>query len=161
MIMKRWTILFLMLGVACVPVRVVNVSKLSPIANGAAYKTYNFGDLDIKNEPFGNYQKNLRFLTSAIDREMQAKGFQRAATNPDLLINLGLAITDEVQTRETTIRDAPYNVRYSATGTYGRSYSYQNTEIEVARYKEGHVAFDLVDVKKSELIWQGSVARLL
>ena len=50
-----------MLGVACVPVRVVSVSKLSPIANGAAYKTYNFGELDIKSEPFGNYQKNLRF----------------------------------------------------------------------------------------------------
>ena len=31
----------------------------------------------------------------------------------------------------------------------------------MARYKEGHVAFDLVDVKKSELIWQGSVAGTL
>lgn len=128
---------------------------MNPIANGAAYKTYNFGDLDIKNEPFGNYQKNLRFLTSAIDRGMQAKGFQRGASNPDLLINLGLSITEEIETRQTTIKDAPYQVRYSATGTYGRSYSYQNSEIEVDRYKEGKVSFDLVDVKKNELIWQG------
>ncbi len=28
-------------------------------------------------------------------------------------------------------------------------------KFEVDRYKEGKVSFDLVDVKKNELIWQG------
>lgn len=32
---------------------------------------------------------------------MQAKGFARGSVNPDLLINLGMSVTDEVQTRDS------------------------------------------------------------
>jgi len=147
---------------ACVPVRVVETSKrLSSTANGRTYKTYNLGDLDMKSQPFGNYSRNLTFVSNAIDNEMKAKGFEKAAVNPDIVINLGLAVTEEVQTRETTIRDAPYNFKYSAAGPTGRSYSWQAEEIEVARYHEGNLALDFVDREKNEMVWQGSVAGTL
>ena len=159
--MNRNLFLLMLLLVGCIPVRVVSVGPLSPTAKDRHYVTYNFGEINMKDPAFGNFQKNLQFLTSAIDREMQARGFKRSAADPDLIINFGLGITEEVQTRETTIRDAPGHFQYSATGTTGRTYSWQSQEIEVARWKEGHLALDYVDREKNEMIWQSSVAGTL
>lgn len=155
-------ILLVAFAAACIPVRVVDTSKhLSSTAGGRTYKTYNLGQLDMKSQPFGNYGRNLTFVSTAIDNEMKAKGFVKAPVDPDIVINLGLAVTEEVQTRETTIRDAPYNFKYNSADNYGRSYSWKAEEIEVARYHEGHLALDFVDREKNEMIWQGTVAGTL
>lgn len=136
----------------CSPVTVDSVSKLSPKATGKNYKTYNIGGLEMKSKPGENFSKNLQRAVAAIDREMQAKGFQRGPVDPDLLINLGYAVTDEVQTRETTIQEARYHVTYS-----GRNYGWQSEEVIVDEYQDGHVVLDFVDTKQNEMIWQGHV----
>lgn len=138
---------------SCSPVNVASVSKLSPKAEGKSYKTYNMGGLEMKSKPGENFSKNLQHVVAAIDREMKAKGFERGAVNPDLLINLGFAVTDEVQTRETTIQEARYHVNYQG----GRNYGWQSEEIVVDEYQDGHVVLDFVDRKQSEMIWQGHV----
>ena len=124
---------------SCAPVKVANVSNLSPKAEGKSYKTYNIGGLELKSKQGENFSKNLQHVVAAIDREMQAKGFQRGPVDPDLLINLGMAITDEVQTRETTIQDARYHVNYSG----GRSYGWKSEEIVVDEYQDIRVAVPL------------------
>jgi hypothetical protein len=150
-------ILALVVIASCAPVKVASVSKLSKKAEGKSYKTYNIGGLQLQSEPGENFSKNLQRVVAAIDKEMQAKGFARGPVNPDLLINLGMSVTDEVQTRETTIRDAPYQVKYYG----GRSYGWQSEEIVVDEYKDGHVVLDFVDTKQSEMIWQGGVTGTL
>lgn len=137
---------------ACSPVNVAGVSKLSPKAEGKTYKTYNIGGLEMQSKPGINFSKNLQRVVAAIDREMTAKGFQRGPVDPDLLINLGYAVTDEVQTRETTIQEARYHVTYS-----GRNYGWQSEEVIVDEYQDGHVVLDFVDTKQNEMIWQGHV----
>jgi hypothetical protein len=142
---------------SCAPVKVASVSKLSQKAEGKTYKTYNIGGLELKSVPGENFSKNLRHVVAAIDKQMQDRGFVRGPVNPDLLINLGMSVTDEVQTRETTIRDAPYRVNYGD----GRSYSWQSEEIVVDEYKDGHVVLDFVDTKQNEMVWQGGVTGTL
>jgi hypothetical protein len=149
--------LVLMTLAACAPVKVASVSKLSPKADGKTYKTYNIGGLELQSKPGENFSKNLQRVVAAIDKEMQARGFVRGPVSPDLLINLGMSVTDEVQTRETTYRDAPYHVKYGD----GRSYSWQSEEIVVDEYKDGHVVLDFVDTKLNEMIWQGGVTGTL
>lgn len=142
---------------SCAPVKVSSVGTLSSKAEGKIYKTYNIGGLELKSKPGENFSRNLQLVVAAIDKEMQAKGFQRGPANPDLLINLGMAVTDEVQTRETTIQDARYHVNYYG----GRDYGWQSEEIVVDEYKDGHVVLDFVDTKQSEMIWQGGVTGTL
>ena len=143
--------------ISCVPVKVASVSKLSQKAEGKTYKTYNIGGLELKSKPGENFSKNLQLVVAAIDMQMQTRGFVRGPVNPDLLINLGISVTDEVETRETTIRDAPYHVKYGD----GRSYGWQSEEIIVSEYKAGHVVLDFVDTKQNEMIWQGGVTGTL
>ncbi len=142
---------------SCAPVKVATVSKLSQKAEGKTYKTYNIGGLELKSIPGENFSKNLQHVVGAIDKQMQDRGFVRGPVNPDLLINLGISVTDEVQTRETTIRDAPYQVKYYD----GRSYGWKSEEIVVDEYKDGHVVLDFVDTKQNEMIWQGGVTGTL
>jgi hypothetical protein len=149
--------LALLVIASCAPVKVATVSELSQKAVGKTYKTYTIGGLELKSVPGENFSKNLQHVVGAIDKQMQDRGFVRGPVNPDLLINLGISVTDEVQTRETTIRDAPYHMKYGD----GRSYGWQSEEIIVNEYKDGHVVLDFVDTKQNEMIWQGGVTGTL
>jgi len=157
--MKKFLLLLAAVGwfTSCSPVNVVSVSTLSEKASGKVYKTYNIGGLELKTRPGENFSKNLIRVVAAIDREMQARGFQRGPVDPDLLINLGFAVTDEVQTRETTIQDARYHVNYYG----GRNYGWQSEEIVVREYQDGHVVLDFVDTKQKEMIWQGAAKGMM
>ena len=67
--------------------------------------------------------------------------------NPDLLINLGVTLSREKQTRETSIQEAP---RYMGS----RNYHWESEEIVVRNYVSGTVTLDIVDNHKNEMIWQ-------
>jgi len=89
-----------------------------------------------------------------IHEQMAARGYEKVSENPDLIINLGVSITEKEQTRETDIREAP---RYIGQ----RNYHWEVEEIVIGHYKEGTVTFDLVDANKNEMIWQAVAAGAL
>ncbi|MEM9324368.1 MAG: DUF4136 domain-containing protein [Bacteroidota bacterium] len=116
------------------------------------FKTYHIDSVDIESIPdFQPRKEGLRRLLQAISNEMDARGYQKQSNNPDLLLNVGVTISEEVQTRETDIRDAP---RYIGT----RNYHWQSEEIVVREYEAGTVTLDMVDVKGNQMIWQ-SIAK--
>ncbi|MBI2283034.1 MAG: DUF4136 domain-containing protein [Bacteroidetes bacterium] len=69
-----------------------------------------------------------------------------------MLVNIGIRIKEEVQTRETDWRTdgAP---RYIGQ----RNYSWKSESIEVGRYHEGTVAIHLVDAAENKMVWRGIV----
>lgn len=64
-----------------------------------------------------------------------------------MIINLGVSITEEAQTGETDIKDAPPDLGQC-------NYHWDPEEIIIGYYTEGTVTLDLVDVVKGEMIWQ-------
>ena len=111
------------------------------------YKTYQIYSLDVKNIPeFEPKKTGLNMLLEEIHKQMVARGYEKVNENPELLINLGVTITAEVQTRETDIRDARYMGQ--------RNYHWESEEIVIGHYKEGTVTLDLVDANKNKMIWQ-------
>lgn len=119
------------------------------------YETYQIYELDVKNIPeFEPKKAGLNLLIEEINKQMIARGYKKVTENPDLIINLGLAIAKEVQTRETNLRDAP---RYIGQ----RNYHWESEEVVVRKYMEGSVTLDLVDNSKSEMIWQAVSAGIL
>ncbi len=117
-------------------------------AQSANYQTFDFLDFDIKilTTHITN-QENVDYLKTAIARELESKGLEQAS-NPDLAVNIGVVVEEEVQTRETDIRD----MRYMGQ----RNYHWQVEEVEVGTYKVGTVSIDLVDTKENKLVWSES-----
>ena len=116
------------------------------------YKTFKIVKLDIKTVPeFEPRQEGISQLMQEISNKMVERGFESTDSDEaDLLINLGVTVTEEAQTRETNIRDAP---RYIGQ----RNYHWESEEIVIGYYKEGTVVMDLVDRAKAEMIWQAVV----
>ena len=124
----------ILLGIAssllgCSGVNVLNIDKADnfQISN---YKTFNFYEIESGGDAIGpNSKQNLELLKASITKQLQAKGLTASSTDPDLLVNIGVVVLEKIQTRETTIRDAP---RYMGT----RNYSWKSEEVEVGRNAE-------------------------
>jgi hypothetical protein len=112
------------------------------------FKTYQVYSLDVVTIPeFEAKKEGLTLLIMEIDKQMKARGFEKVKENPDLLINLGVDIGEETQTRQTDFRDAPIYMGQ-------RNYHWESEEIVVRKYIEGTVTLDLVSSQDNEMIWQ-------
>ncbi|HEX8350025.1 MAG TPA: DUF4136 domain-containing protein [Hymenobacter sp.] len=119
-----------------------------------AYKTYNFMDVTARNDAaFQGPGTGIETLKQAIGREMSRRGYQQADA-PDLWVNIGVVTQDKVQTRETTLRDAPIYIGQ-------RNYHWQSQNVVVGHYAEGTATVEVVDAARKELIWQGAVKSVL
>lgn len=147
-------LLVLLLGLAACAAEQVQHTEQQPNVDFKAYKTYNFMDVTARNEAaFQGPGTGIETLKQAIAREMSRRGYQQSAT-PDLFVNIGVMTQDKVQTRETTIRDAPVYIGQ-------RNYHWQSQDVVVGRYEEGTATVEIVDAARQELIWQGSVKSVL
>ncbi|WP_234733926.1 DUF4136 domain-containing protein [Tellurirhabdus bombi] len=120
------------------------------------YKTYNFYSVETTGDTVtGLIRPQVDQLKAAISRQLEARGLKQVAPQPDLLINIGLAVNEKVQTRQTSLLTDPPN--YIGQ----RRYSWRAQDVEVGRYKQGTVDIHLVDRARSEMVWQGVVEGVL
>ena len=144
----------LVLGLTACASEQVQYANSQPSVNFRAYKTYNFMDVTARNDAaFQGPGTGVALLKQAIARELDRRGYQQAAS-PDLLVNIGVVTQDKVQTRETTLRDAP---RYIGQ----RNYHWQSEDVVVGHYEEGTATIEIVDAARQELIWDGAVKSVL
>jgi len=158
--MKAAVHLFLFLGLAsllsCSNARVSKVEgnpdfKLSDYKTFAFYKLENSGD-----QPrTALYRSQVEALKTAIARQLEAKGLRQADDQPGLLINIGIAIAEKVQTRPTNIiTDPPAYIGQ-------RRYTWRSQEVEVGRYRQGTVDVHLIDRQQNAMVWRGVVEDVL
>jgi hypothetical protein len=127
-----------------------------PGVNLSRYKTYNFMDETARNDSaFVNSGTNIFDLKRAVTRELEARGFQKAA-QPDLWVNIGLVTEQRTQTRQANYQTdgAPYYIGQ-------RNYHWQAGDIPIGQYQEGTATIDLVDAARKELVWQGTTTAIL
>ncbi|AYA38702.1 DUF4136 domain-containing protein [Hymenobacter oligotrophus] len=138
---------------ACTATNVESVNE-APGVNFAAYRTYNFLDVSARNEAaFQSPLNGVEELKSAIAAQLERRGYQRAE-QPDVWVNIGIVTQQRVQTRETTIRDAPVYLGQ-------RRYAWRSQEVPVREYTEGTATVELVDAARNEQVWEGAVAGVL
>jgi hypothetical protein len=87
---------------------------------------------------------------------MTKRGYQQSSQNPDLFINLGIAVKQKAQMRETDWRT---DGRMAYIGQ--RNYKWKSEEIVVGYYKEGTLDLNLVDVRANKMIWKATVKDIL
>ncbi|WP_045687350.1 DUF4136 domain-containing protein [Hymenobacter sp. AT01-02] len=134
--------------------RAVESTTQAPGVNFSAYKTYNFMDVTARNEAaFAGGAVGIEELKQAVGREMERRGYQRAES-PDLWVNIGVVTEQKVQTRESTIWEAP---RYIGQ----RRYHWEAQQVPAGTYREGTATVDVVDAARNEQVWQGIAASAL
>ena len=150
--MKNLIILISFFLVACSSVNVKNVTQADNFTL-SKYKTFGFFDVDASGDGVGSdYASNLELLKKAITKQFAAKGISPASDSPDLMVNIGIVVSQEVQTRETSFANAGDRTAYMGQ----RNYSWQSQEVVIGTYKQGSVTVDLVDRGTGKLVWQGT-----
>lgn len=148
-IITRTGLLLTVVLLACTPVRVL---RTEPADNFSLsdYKTFDFYEVETEGDALSpDYRQGVALLKEAIANRLKARGLTQKSEDPDLRVNLGIVVNQQVQTRQTDIRSDPPN--YIGQ----RRYTWKSREVEVGRYKQGTVSVHLVDPRKNELVWQG------
>ncbi len=153
--MNRLVLLALVGILGCSTVRITGVrSDDFSITN---YASFDFYQVEVGGDAVGeNYQTNLDYLKDGIVKQMQLRGLQRDEMSSELLINIGVVVSEEIATRETNFGNPADRVYMGQ-----RNYSWQTQEVEVERYREGAVTLDIVEKQSNKLVWQGTAESIL
>ena len=119
-------------------------------ADFSAYKTFGFFE-KLGTDAAGYQSLVTQTLKSSARREMESRGYVYSETSPDLLINFNARLADKTDIDQVPIA-APMYMGYRR-GLYGGWTGYQTT---VDQYTEGTLNIDIVDAKKSQLVWEGT-----
>ena len=131
----------------CTPVQILHTQKVPEFVL-SDYSTFDFFQLEMTDEIGFEFGERVEWLQKEIRLQMEARGLKQAEQEPDLLINIGMAFVEKMQTRETDLRtDAP---RYAGSMNYG----WQVERVEVGTYEEGTVVVHLVDSESKILVWE-------
>lgn len=120
-------------------------SNVDPAADFSRYQTYGFFDeITGRTAPYDSFIN--RYIKTALDREMQLRGFQKSK-EPQLLVNIHVQAKDKIKVTETPT--GYYGYRY---GMYGWGAGVHTT---VDNYTEGTLNVDIIERANSRLIWEG------
>lgn len=122
-----------------------------PGFNLSEYRTYSFvrEDTTNENQTVWAYLTEIGIIKDALREQLEERGLTYTETNPDLKVNIGIVVEEQVQTRETNIvTDPPQYIGQ-------RRYTWRAREVEVGRYQQGTVTVHLVDNRDNELVWSG------
>lgn len=143
--MRQRTVLFIVMAAAAAGCATLNVSShIERNVNFAEYVTYNWGPPD--NLPVGDprLDNNPFFrdrLMGALERQLAAKGYERALTGqPDLLVHYHASVNQKVDV-------------YDVDSRYG--YCYANCEPTVVDFEQGTLVVDIVDAATNKVVWRG------
>jgi len=154
--MRYIIVLFIISLTGCGSVKISDVNKVDDFSI-SQYKTFNFFEIGAEGDAIGpNYRENVEYLKKAIVKEMGLKGLSVSNDEPELLVNIGIVVSEEVQTRETSFSN-PADRQYMGT----RNYSWQSSEVAVGKYRQGSITVDLVDRKANKMVWQGTAESVI
>ena len=136
----------------CSPISVKTVD--TPDLVLSAYKTYNYFKFKYSHYDSIPYnEKNYAYFIEQMDRNMASKGL-KLDEDPNLIINVGVVVSQKEQTRVTDVRT---DMNYVGQ----RNYHWESEDQVVGVYDVGDMTIDFIDTKKDELVWQASIEGML
>jgi hypothetical protein len=132
-------------GLAVTGCATMNVS--SHVQNGldfARYRTYDWGSADTLPTGDPRLDKNPFFqdhVMGAVEKQMAARGYERASGAPDLLIHYHASINQRFDV-------------YGVDREHGYCYD-DDCRVRVVDYEAGTLVVDIVDTRTNKVIWRG------
>lgn len=123
-------------------------SDMDPGADFGKFRSYGF--VEVPGTDQAQYQTLVTgHFKRALRREMDARGYRYEETDPDLLLNFNVTISERLHVSNLPTAGLYYGYRgYGAWGGYGAYNSVYN-------YSRGTVNIDIVDARRRQLVWEG------
>lgn len=129
-----------------------------PSANFAQFRTFAFAD------PLGTDRAGYQSIVSqqlkaATTRELTARGLAYDATNPDLLVNFSGKLNDKMRvttTPEPVMMGGGY---YGYRRGFYQPWPMYTERTDVSQYTEGTLTIDVIDARRKQLVWEGTVTK--
>lgn len=127
-------------------------TSVDPDADFDRYRSFSFSDRLGTDD--AEYQSLLtKYLKQSTAQELEARGYVRDESDPDLIVNFAVHSKDRV--RRTSAPTTFYGFRgYGGYGTWG---GYVGYDTRVDTYTEETVTIDLVDRDAMQLVWEGTI----
>lgn len=122
-------------------------TNTDPAADIGSFRTYNFVQ-PLGTDRAGYSSLESQFLRTAVNRELSARGFQ-LSDNPDMLVNFYIESRERLQATTTS---APGFGGFYGFRRYGVWGGY---ETRITQFTEDTLIVDLVDARRSQLVWEG------
>ncbi len=139
---RKWPLLLSLLFVvtACSPIQVLDQEPAEDFVLNN-YRTFNFYEIDASVDSSAGkaYRTGISSLKTEITQQLQKRGLQLGANDPDLLVNIGVV------------------VKANATRYTGQRGYVTERQEEKGDYNEGTVTVHLVDRARNKLVWRGVV----
>lgn len=122
-------------------------------ADFASYRTYNFAS-ELGTDRAGYSTIITSHFKRSVGKELEARGYRSAESNPDLLVNFFVDITERTDVRRSppaTFGVGYYGYRY---GLY-TAWPLYSADVRTVRYKTGTANIDVIDAQRRQLVWEG------
>lgn len=126
------------------------------------YKTFAWinerGTKQENNKPYKDFKET--YLMDLVTRELEKNGWQKAKSNPDVLIDYDIMIENETRRHSDPVYSRSA-VRYFYNPYTGRINSiyypsrYLGEDSYTVPYKSGTITINIVDNDSDKLVWQG------
>lgn len=146
----------LLLLAACSSYTVLN-SKVYNQAILTQYKTFAIAQPEPNGMPPGMTMRDYDALATAVRQQLIRRGYQESS-NPDLVVYIGIAVNDKIETKDAIPPATPYY--FGRRGTWMRNY-YSDTKLITGVSKEGTVSVDIVDEKNQKVVYAGAVGSVV
>ena len=130
-------------------------SSERPQTDLSGYTTYSYASPLGTDTPGAPTSLLTQFLRTAVDRELQARGYRYVPEGGQLLVNFFVETQEKLESRVTD-RGSPYfglGYYYYRRGLYASWHTYPDSEI--SQYTEGTLNIDVADAAQKELLWEG------
>ena len=122
-------------------------------ADLGSFRTYGFPE-ELGTDRAGYSTLITTYFKTAVNREMQRRGYTLDEKDPDLLINFFSNVRDVSDVRsspQVAMGYGYYGYRY---GLYG-AWPMYGGDVTTVHYKVGTANIDIVDAERMQLIWEG------
>ena len=127
----------------CAAALTVSAHK-DPTVDFTKYRTYEWAVRDAlpANDPRLSDNPDFKDrLEGAVERQMAARGFEKAGSAPDLLVHYHASTSNRIDVNRI---DSDYGYCYE-----------DDCRVRVMEYEAGTVVIDMVDARTNRLVWRG------
>jgi len=118
------------------------------------FATFDFMDRAARGESRTYDTIGDRRIMAAVRRELEARGYRKVDSDPDLLVNFAISteMVQDVRSVPSAIVPPPW---YGWRGGYYYPWPTYAYETYVDSYQRGTLFIDLVDAERRQLVWEG------
>ena len=117
------------------------------------YKTFDWQGDSEATGVLQQFPELKKLIKNAVNSELQAKGLELQARDPDLKILYFIITTDK-----TLDISVPQGAAYGSSGSVGVSFSDKVLE---QKYEEGTLVLDFLETRTGDRLWRGSATKTI